>query len=112
MKGKTIGIAALVLLVLGALGAWLFHMENYDEFCYVQIQDPKPEEVAGDLSYEYTLECWTASEQPKTLTFKTSEPLENGQILKLEVRAAGVYHFNFIGADEVPSDIRQNVLQN
>lgn len=112
MKGKVIAIVAAIILAIAGGTAWLMHMENYDEFCYVEVHDPQVAEMPGDLRYKYTMETWTEKGKQKKLTFKTAAPLENGQILKLEVRAAGVYHYNFIDENQIPEEIRDKVLQN
>lgn len=111
MKAKWIGIVAALLVVIAGVGGWLMHMENYDEFYYVKLVYPQAKEGSGTLRYEYTVDAVNEAGKSKSLTFKTSTPLENGQILKLEVRAAGVFHYDLIEADQIPEKIRQQVLQ-
>lgn len=111
MKGKWIGILAALIVVIAGVGGWLMHMENYDEFYYVRLNEPQAKEGAGTLRYEYTVDALNEAGKTKSLTFKTSAPLETGQILKLEVRAAGVFHYDLIETDQIPAKIRPQVLQ-
>lgn len=100
----TLGVAALII----AGAAYLFHMENYDSFFYCKVMETDSCKETGpgsDLPYEYTLTGYSEKGEAKKLTFKTAKKLEPGQCLKLEVRTAGVYHY-----DEIPADQLRRLL--
>lgn len=110
MKTKIIAVTLGVTALIIAGAAYLFHMENYDQFFYCKVMetDSYKETGAGsDLPYEYTLTGYSEKGEAKKLTFKTAQKLEPGECLKLEVRSAGVYHYDQISSDQLPPIVLQ-----
>ena len=103
MKSKLAGVLLTIVVIAGGFGMWLYHMENLDEFYYAVVKNPEMKENSDNsLRYQYTMKAWSEKGREKELTFSTYDPLKEGQYLKLEVRASGVYHYDFISAQEVP----------
>lgn len=110
MKTKIIAVTLGVTALIIAGAAYLFHMENYDSFFYCKVMETDSCKETGpgsDLPYEYTLTGYSQKGEAKKLTFKTAQKLEPGECLKLEVRSAGVYHYDQISSDQLPPIVLQ-----
>lgn len=105
MKGKTAAVLLLIVLAVAGAGYWLWHAENYDEFFYAKVRDPQVKELSSkeEMKYEYTLEAFNVQGKEKKLTFKSVDPLNNGEYLKIEVLSTGVHHFDRISYADIPA---------
>lgn len=108
MKDKLfVGIGIIVFLV--GCGIGIYHMENYDEIYYTQIDNTKVEKLStsDDMKYEYTLECYIENGNKKELKFKTSRELREDAYLQLEVKTFGVHKWQEIQYDELPLKVQE-----
>ena len=96
MKRKlTIGIAAVVILIVGFIGFCMWFLSGTGStYYYSQIDNSKIEQTeskggvinfSGSMDYSYTLFSYDENGKGKDITFGTSKELKEGAFIRLTV---------------------------
>ena len=96
MKRKlTIGIAAVVILIVGVIGFCMWFLSGTGStYYYSQIDNSKIEQTeskggvinfSGSMDYSYTLFSYDENGKGKDITFGTSKELKEGAFIRLTV---------------------------
>lgn len=111
MKGKTIIIIAIILVLVCCAVFGIYYLENYHGIYYTQIDNSKVKELpeSEDMAYEYTLDCYNEKGKKTELTFKTYRVLRAEAYLKLEVRTFGVHSWEEVQYDDLPAKVREKL---
>ena len=111
MKRKLFAVIA-VLLVSGIfLVGGLFYLENYNDFFYTKIDNNHVRELSSkeEMKYEYTLNCYNKNGKRRKLRFKTSQELDEGIYISLEVRSLGVHKWEAIEYEHLPQRAQEKI---
>lgn len=120
MKRKlTIGIATVVILIVGFIGfcMWFFSGTG-STYYYSQIDNSKIEQTesksgvinfSGSMDYSYTLFSYDENGKGKDITFGTSKELKEGAFIRLTVMPIrGVLEWKEVQYDELPAAVQSN----
>lgn len=66
---------------------------------------------AGGCDWKYELESWNSNGKEKELVFGVDQPLENNDIVELNVGLQGVTSVKVIPYEDVPADIQSHFQQ-
>ena len=120
MKRKlTIGIAAVVILLVGFIGCCMWFLSGTGStYYYSQIDNSKIEQTesksgvinfSGSMDYSYTLFSYDENGKGKDITFGTSKELKEGAFIRLTVRPIrGVLEWKEVQYDELPAAVQSN----
>ncbi len=120
MKRKlTIGIAAVVILIVGFIGFCMWFLSGTGStYYYSQIDNSKIEQTesksgvinfSGSMDYSYTLFSYDENGKGKDITFGTSKELKEGAFIRLTVRPIrGVLEWKEVQYDELPAAVQSN----
>ena len=120
MKRKlTIGIAAVVILIVGFIGFCMWFLSGTGStYYYSQIDNNKIEQTesksgvinfSGSMDYSYTLFSYDENGKGKDITFGTSKELKEGAFIRLTVRPIrGVLEWKEVQYDELPAAVQSN----
>lgn len=120
MKGKlTIGIAAVVILIVGVIGFCMWFLSGTGStHYYSQIDNSKIEQTeskggvinfSGSMDYSYTLFSYDENGKGKDITFGTSKELKEGAFIRLTVMPIrGVLEWKEVQYDELPAAVQSN----
>lgn len=111
MKGTTLTIFVLAVLLIGGAAGSLFYLENHEAIYYTKIDNANMQKNSDgeDLPYEYTLESYDQNGRKKELTFKAGKELRQGAYLRLEVRALGVHRWEEVSYAELPQKVQEKL---
>ena len=120
MKRKlTIGIAAVVILIVGVIGFCMWFLSGTGStYYYSQIDNSKIEQTesksgvinfSGSMDYSYTLFSYDENGKEKDITFGTSKELKEGAFIRLTVMPIrGVLEWKEVQYDELPAVVQSN----
>ena len=120
MKRKlTIGIAAVVILIVGVIGFCMWFLSGTGStYYYSQIDNSKIEQTeskggvinfSGSMDYSYTLFSYDKNGKGKNITFGTSKELKEGAFIRLTVMPIrGVLEWKEVQYDELPAAVQSN----
>ncbi len=120
MKRKlTIGIAAVVILIVGFIGFCMWFLSGTGStYYYSQIDNNKIEQTesksgvinfSGSMDYSYTLFSYDENGKGKDITFGTSKELKEGAFIRLTVMPIrGVLEWKEVQYDELPAAVQSN----
>ncbi len=120
MKRKlTIGIAAVVILIVGFIGFCMWFLSGTGStYYYSQIDNNKIEQTesksgvinfSGSMDYSYTLFSYDENGKGKDITFGASKELKEGAFIRLTVRPIrGVLEWKEVQYDELPAAVQSN----
>lgn len=120
MKRKlTIGIAAVVILIVGFIGFCMWFLSGTGStYYYSQIDNSKIEQTesksgvinfSGSMDYSYTLFSYDENGKGKDITFGTSKELKEGAFIRLTVMPIrGVLEWKEVQYDELPAAVQSN----
>ena len=116
--GKIVGITIAVLIVAAIAGWWVFVGSTNKEY-YTQIDNEKTEELeskggvidpTGGMSLLYTLPCYDAQGNERSISFGTERQLKEDAYLELTVEPIrGVIGWKEVHFDELPSEVQNRV---
>ena len=120
MKRKlTIGIAAVVILIVGFIGFCMWFLSGTGSaYYYSQIDNSKIEQTesksgvinfSGSMDYSYTLFSYDENGKGKDITFGASKELKEGAFIRLTVMPIrGVLEWKEVQYDELPAAVQSN----
>ena len=120
MKRKlTIGIAAIVILIVSFIGFCMWFLSGTGStYYYSQIDNSKIEQTesksgvinfSGSMDYSYTLFSYDENGKGKDITFGTSKELKEGAFIRLTVMPIrGVLEWKEVQYDELPAAVLNN----
>jgi uncharacterized protein (TIGR01655 family) len=120
MKRKlTIGIAAVVILIVGFIGFCMWFLSGTGStYYYSQIDNSKIEQTesksgvinfSGSMDYSYTLFSYDENGKGKDITFGTSKELKEGAFIRLTVMPIrGVLEWKEVQYEELPAAVQSN----
>ena len=115
----TIGIAAVVILIVGFIGFCMWFLSGTGStYYYSQIDNNKIEQTesksgvinfSGSMDYSYTLFSYDENGKGKDITFGTSKELKEGAFIRLTVMPIrGVLEWKEVQYDELPAVVQSN----
>lgn len=107
-------ILVTIIIIAAIIGAaiGLNHLENYEEYFYVQIDNSKISEIhsSDEMRFEYQLPGYSSEGKSKTLTFKTPRELRDRAYLKLRVKITGVNRWEEVQSEDIPNAAREKLI--
>ncbi len=105
--GKILIAIAVVAALVGAIFG-LNHLENYEEYFYVQVDNSKLSEAhsSEEMRYQYQLPGYNSEGQQKSIAFKTTRELRDRAYLKVLLKATGVNRWEEVQPDDIPAKTR------
>lgn len=107
-------ILIIIVIIAAVIGSTigLYHLENYEEYFYVQIDNTKisPIRSSDEMRFEYQLPGYNNNGQSKTITFKTSRELRNQAYLKVLLKVTGVNRWEEVQPDGIPAAARAKLI--
>lgn len=115
----TIGIAAVVILIVGFIGFCMWFLSGTGStYYYSQIDNNKIEQTesksgvinfSGSMDYSYTLFSYDENGKGKDITFGASKELKEGAFIRLTVMPIrGVLEWKEVQYDELPAAVQSN----
>ena len=118
-KKWIVGIAAVVILIVGFIGFCVWFLSGSSStYYYAQIDNSKVEQTGskggvisfrGNMDYSYTLFAYSENGKGKDITFGTSRELKEGAFIRLTVMPVrGVIEWKEVQYDELPAAAQGN----